>query len=181
MKEDVRPSTKGLNCNDWNRKKGGLRHLFWYRWGWQLTFSCLCGKSFTEKPIGSRIIRLITCVFFFSLSNILFCLYLTADIYDKVQEELEAAGFDTECLGGGRISHDAEKRTIQVFGYSQVRLLSTRNFILIKTLSLNQLSSSCNFISPLWLEFPLSLSACGSCSCVAHRLAQFRIWKKKGN
>jgi len=43
-----------------------------------------------------------------------------ADIYDKVQEELEAVGFDTECLGGGRILHDPSKRSIQVYGYSQV-------------------------------------------------------------
>ncbi|XP_046652644.1 14 kDa phosphohistidine phosphatase-like isoform X2 [Daphnia pulicaria] len=42
-----------------------------------------------------------------------------ADIYDKVQEELEAVGFDTECLGGGRILHDPSKRSIQVYGYSQ--------------------------------------------------------------
>ncbi|KAK4022697.1 hypothetical protein OUZ56_008149 [Daphnia magna] len=42
-----------------------------------------------------------------------------ADIYDKVQEELEAVGFDTECLGGGRIMHDSDKRSIQVYGYSQ--------------------------------------------------------------
>jgi hypothetical protein len=37
-----------------------------------------------------------------------------------VQEELEAVGFDTECLGGGRILHDPSKRSIQVYGYSQV-------------------------------------------------------------
>nr|CAH0105407.1 unnamed protein product [Daphnia galeata] len=42
-----------------------------------------------------------------------------ADIYDKCQEELEAAGFDTECLGGGRILHDPSKRSITVYGYSQ--------------------------------------------------------------
>lgn len=41
-----------------------------------------------------------------------------------MQEELEAVGFDTECLGGGRIFHDVEKRSIQVFGYSQVSYLS---------------------------------------------------------
>ncbi len=40
-----------------------------------------------------------------------------------MQEELEAAGFDTECLGGGRIFHDVEKRSIEVFGYSQVSCL----------------------------------------------------------
>jgi len=43
-----------------------------------------------------------------------------ADIYEKIQEELESAGMDTECLGGGRILHDETKKTILVYGYSQV-------------------------------------------------------------
>lgn len=46
------------------------------------------------------------------------------DIYDKIQEELAGAGLDTECLGGGRILHDPAKKTIEVFGYSQVSLFS---------------------------------------------------------
>ena len=48
---------------------------------------------------------------------------LSADIYEKVQGELEAAGMETECLGGGRILHDKAQRTIQVFGYSQVSVV----------------------------------------------------------
>merc|ERR1711911_9839 len=41
-----------------------------------------------------------------------------ADIYDKIQEELDALGLDTECVGGGRILHDSEKKSIYVYGYS---------------------------------------------------------------
>lgn len=51
------------------------------------------------------------------------CLWInltTGDIYDKVQAELEASGFDTECLGGGRIFHDPIKGNVMVYGYSQV-------------------------------------------------------------
>lgn len=54
---------------------------------------------------------------------VFFFVSLTGDIYDKVQEELSKRGLDTECLGGGRIVHDPEKKSILVFGYSQVRLL----------------------------------------------------------
>ncbi|XP_068248965.1 14 kDa phosphohistidine phosphatase-like isoform X2 [Palaemon carinicauda] len=42
-----------------------------------------------------------------------------ADVYDKVAPAIEKLGLDCECLGGGRILHDAEKKTIEVFGYSQ--------------------------------------------------------------
>lgn len=31
-------------------------------------------------------------------------------------------GLDTECVGGGRISHNAETKQIKVYGYSQVSL-----------------------------------------------------------
>lgn len=44
----------------------------------------------------------------------------SADIYEKIQEELESIGMETECLGGGRILHDTAQQTINVFGYSQV-------------------------------------------------------------
>lgn len=49
-----------------------------------------------------------------------FCRYL-ADVYDKVQEEMTLLGLDTECLGGGRILHEPAKKSIEVFGYSQVQ------------------------------------------------------------
>ncbi|XP_059214234.1 14 kDa phosphohistidine phosphatase [Centropristis striata] len=42
-----------------------------------------------------------------------------ADIYDKVSEELEKGGqLDCECVGGGRIKHDAEAKKLHVYGYS---------------------------------------------------------------
>nr|XP_020039570.1 14 kDa phosphohistidine phosphatase isoform X2 [Castor canadensis] len=41
-----------------------------------------------------------------------------ADIYDKVSGELQKKGYDCECLGGGRISHQSQDRKIHVYGYS---------------------------------------------------------------
>ncbi|XP_012870249.1 PREDICTED: 14 kDa phosphohistidine phosphatase [Dipodomys ordii] len=41
-----------------------------------------------------------------------------ADIYDKVCGELQKEGYDFECLGGGRISHQSQDKKIQVYGYS---------------------------------------------------------------
>jgi len=42
-----------------------------------------------------------------------------ADVYDQVWERLEGLGIETECMGGGRITHDPEKKQIKIFGYSQ--------------------------------------------------------------
>ena len=42
----------------------------------------------------------------------------SADIYDKVSGELQKNGYDCECLGGGRISHQSQDRKIHVYGYS---------------------------------------------------------------
>nr|CAD2152705.1 unnamed protein product [Meloidogyne enterolobii] len=43
-----------------------------------------------------------------------------ANIFDKVEEEESANGcIKFECPGGGRISHDPEKKHINVYGYSQ--------------------------------------------------------------
>ena len=39
-----------------------------------------------------------------------------ADILDKVGEELD--GYDCKCLGGGRIKHTPEEKTLLVYGYS---------------------------------------------------------------
>jgi hypothetical protein len=51
----------------------------------------------------------------------LFVLFLsTANIYDKTVEAVEALGLDSECVGGGRIKHDAAAKKILVYGYSQV-------------------------------------------------------------
>lgn len=47
---------------------------------------------------------------------------IIADIYEKVSEELERSGdLDCECIGGGRIKHDAQAKKIHVYGYSMVR------------------------------------------------------------
>ena len=58
-----------------------------------------------------------TC-FIFLLYYFYLCI---ADVYDKVQEEMTLLGLDTECLGGGRILHEPDKKSIEVFGYSQVQ------------------------------------------------------------
>ncbi|XP_046686805.1 sex-regulated protein janus-A-like [Homalodisca vitripennis] len=42
-----------------------------------------------------------------------------ADIYDEARSKIEPLGLDTECIGGGRINHDAAKKNILVYGYSQ--------------------------------------------------------------
>nr|XP_005887136.1 PREDICTED: 14 kDa phosphohistidine phosphatase [Bos mutus] len=41
-----------------------------------------------------------------------------SDIYDKVSGEIQKKGYDCECLGGGRISHQSQDRKIHVYGYS---------------------------------------------------------------
>ena len=40
------------------------------------------------------------------------------DIYQKTLECALSEEMDTECLGGGRIKHDPEKKDIFVYGYS---------------------------------------------------------------
>jgi phosphohistidine phosphatase len=42
-----------------------------------------------------------------------------ANIYDKTEEAVQALGLDSECVGGGRIKHDAAAKKILVYGYSQ--------------------------------------------------------------
>lgn len=41
------------------------------------------------------------------------------DIYQEVSARLEADGFETECIGGGRIEHRAADKKLKVYGYSQ--------------------------------------------------------------
>ena len=43
-----------------------------------------------------------------------------ADIYDHLDSFLEDIGLTCECLGGGKIEHNSEAKTISVFGLSQV-------------------------------------------------------------
>jgi hypothetical protein len=51
----------------------------------------------------------------------------TGDIYDKTLEAVQALGLDSECVGGGRIKHDAATKKILVYGYSQVKLQEIRS------------------------------------------------------
>lgn len=41
-----------------------------------------------------------------------------ANIYDKIEEEVRSIGLDAQCLGGGRIKHNPEKKALKVYGYS---------------------------------------------------------------
>nr|XP_047135643.1 sex-regulated protein janus-A isoform X1 [Hydra vulgaris] len=41
-----------------------------------------------------------------------------ADIYEKEEQSFAELGIHTECLGGGRIDHDKDKKMILVYGYS---------------------------------------------------------------
>lgn len=45
--------------------------------------------------------------------------FVLADIFGEVEQQL-ASKYKLECVGGGRIEHDADKKTIKVYGYSQV-------------------------------------------------------------
>lgn len=47
-------------------------------------------------------------------------LFIIADILDRVSPKFEELDLDYECLGGGRIQHSSEQKTIQVYGYSVV-------------------------------------------------------------
>ncbi|EDV93196.1 sex-regulated protein janus-A [Drosophila grimshawi] len=42
-----------------------------------------------------------------------------SDIYDRVMEVCKEKGLDTQCLGGGRIEHNPDKKYLKVYGYSQ--------------------------------------------------------------
>ena len=42
---------------------------------------------------------------------------VSADIYDDVYRRVSPLGLDVECVGGGRIKHDASKKNILVYGY----------------------------------------------------------------
>uniref|UniRef100_A0A646QD68 Sex-regulated protein janus-A n=1 Tax=Hemiscolopendra marginata TaxID=943146 RepID=A0A646QD68_9MYRI len=41
-----------------------------------------------------------------------------ADIYENVDAKLRELGIESECVGGGRILHEMDKKSIQVYGYS---------------------------------------------------------------
>lgn len=40
-------------------------------------------------------------------------------MYDQVTPGIEKLGLDCECMGGGRIRHEPDKKAILVYGYSQ--------------------------------------------------------------
>ncbi|XP_017953686.1 sex-regulated protein janus-A [Drosophila navojoa] len=42
-----------------------------------------------------------------------------SDIYERMMEICKKNGLDSECLGGGRIEHDPEKKYMKVYGFSQ--------------------------------------------------------------
>ncbi|XP_060064232.1 14 kDa phosphohistidine phosphatase-like [Ylistrum balloti] len=42
-----------------------------------------------------------------------------ADIYELLEPIIEEKGLDCECVGGGRIEHDASSKKIKIYGYSQ--------------------------------------------------------------
>ena len=48
------------------------------------------------------------------------CLFMhtTADILDEISPRLEEYGLSYDCIGGGRIEHNSNKKTIFVYGYS---------------------------------------------------------------
>lgn len=41
-----------------------------------------------------------------------------ADVYEHFSPGIEALGFDTRPLGGGRITHNSKEKTLKVYGYS---------------------------------------------------------------
>lgn len=41
-----------------------------------------------------------------------------ADVYERYSPSIEALGFDTRPLGGGRIAHNPQLKTLKVYGYS---------------------------------------------------------------
>lgn len=43
-----------------------------------------------------------------------------ADILDRVAPKFQELGLTCKCIGGGRIMHDSETKTIRVYGYSMV-------------------------------------------------------------
>lgn len=42
-----------------------------------------------------------------------------SDIYEEVYAGVRPLGLDVECVGGGRILHEPEKKKIFIYGYSQ--------------------------------------------------------------
>jgi len=45
---------------------------------------------------------------------------IVAGIYDELDAHLESLGLTCECLGGGKIEHNPQEKSITIFGSSQV-------------------------------------------------------------
>jgi len=75
-------------------------------------------------------------VVFLSLAIFLFCLFFIylffvpseVDILDQIDMDLKGKSIETDCIGGGRIFHEPEKKSILVYGYSQVCCVNFINF-----------------------------------------------------
>jgi len=48
------------------------------------------------------------------------CFGIAAGIYDELDAQLESLGLACECLGGGKIEHNPQEKSITVLGTSQV-------------------------------------------------------------
>lgn len=54
-----------------------------------------------------------------SITKYLNIFYLTGDIFDSVSTGFEALGIKYECVGGGRIIHTLDAKTLEIYGFSQ--------------------------------------------------------------
>lgn len=54
-----------------------------------------------------------------SITKYLNIFYLTGDIFDSVSTGFEALGIKYECVGGGRIIHTPDAKTLEIYGFSQ--------------------------------------------------------------
>lgn len=52
-----------------------------------------------------------------------FSIFFSADIFDTLDGTLEDDGVTCECLGGGEMQHDPERKSIHIFGRSQVNII----------------------------------------------------------
>lgn len=43
------------------------------------------------------------------------CFCISADVYDDVSPDIESKGLDCECVGGGRIEHDSQEETADLW------------------------------------------------------------------
>lgn len=86
-------------------------------------------KNRKGKNVGDVSCQYTCCVTRWTCLQICFCpiklfLFHLADVYDNTWQRLEPLGIDTECLGGGRILHEPDKKHIRVYGYSQVQTIA---------------------------------------------------------